>query len=213
MVDLNKEGEDNAEPPELHCCKHCAKDVALHIVVVFVSFQFMLCCYLLFVMKLTRAHETRSPRMFWMESPVKDLCKFCPDGIYKWFMYNSFVLYFVNSAPIENREYLDPLVFCSISPIEKSALQILSQSITRNLTELQALTDVFSRSSRIVPDPLKHKFRVAWWGRFLWNPKKDFEMIWLPMISQTSSSPTARRNPYTCQNISKQLCFFPFLFF
>ena len=29
MADLNKENEDNAEPPELHCCKHCAKDVAL----------------------------------------------------------------------------------------------------------------------------------------------------------------------------------------
>ena len=119
----------------------------------------------------------------------------------------------VNSAPIENQEYLHPVVFCSISPIEISALQILSQSKTRNLTELQALTDVFSRSSRIVPDPLKHKFRVAWWGWFLWNPKKDIEMIWLPMISQTSSSPTARRNPYTCQNISKRLCFVPFLFF
>ena len=37
MADLNKEDEDNAEPPELHCCKHCAKDVALHNVV-FVSF-------------------------------------------------------------------------------------------------------------------------------------------------------------------------------
>ena len=79
-------------------------------------------------------------------------------------MYNSLVLYFVNFAHIENREYLDPLVFCSIGPIEISALQILSQSKTRNLTELQALTDVFSRSSRIVPDPLKHKFRVAWDG-------------------------------------------------
>ena len=38
MADLNKEDEDDAEPPELHCCKHCAKDVALHNVVVFVSF-------------------------------------------------------------------------------------------------------------------------------------------------------------------------------
>ena len=37
MADLNKEDEDDAEPPELHCCKHCAKDVALHNVV-FVSF-------------------------------------------------------------------------------------------------------------------------------------------------------------------------------
>ena len=38
MADLNKENEDNAEPPELHCCKHRAKDVALRNVVVFVSF-------------------------------------------------------------------------------------------------------------------------------------------------------------------------------
>ena len=29
MADLNEEDEDDAEPPELHCCKHCAKDVAL----------------------------------------------------------------------------------------------------------------------------------------------------------------------------------------
>ena len=104
MADLNKEDEDNAEPPELHCCKHCAKDVALQNVVaffcVFLVYVLLLC---VMVMKVTRAHETRSPRMFWMESPVKDLWKFCPNGIYKWFMYNSFVLYFVNSAPIENR--------------------------------------------------------------------------------------------------------------
>ena len=47
MADLNKEDEDDAEPPELHCCKHCAKDVALHNVVVFVSFYFVFCCYVL----------------------------------------------------------------------------------------------------------------------------------------------------------------------
>ena len=162
-------------------------------------------------MKVTRAHETRSPRMFWMESPVKDLWKFCPDWIHKWFIYSSFVSYFVTSALIENQEYWQPLVFCSFSQIEIKYFPD-SVPITRNLTELQALTDVFSRSSRIVPDPLKHKFRVAWrW--FLSNPKRDFDMVLLPMISQTSSSPTARRNPYTCQNISKRLCFVLFLFF
>ena len=64
MADLNKEDEDNAEPPELHCCKHCAKDVALRNIAVFCVFLVYVMLLCVMVMKVTRAHETRSPRMF-----------------------------------------------------------------------------------------------------------------------------------------------------
>ena len=72
LFNLNEEDEDDAEPPEFHCGEDCAKDVALHIFsVVFVClFLFYLILFVvLLLLNATRAHETRSPRMFWMESP------------------------------------------------------------------------------------------------------------------------------------------------
>ena len=46
LVNLNKEDEDDAEPPEFHCGEDCAKDVALHIFsVVVVALLFLFVCF------------------------------------------------------------------------------------------------------------------------------------------------------------------------
>ena len=100
LFNLNEEDEDDAEPPEFHCSENCAKDVALR------SFslsswyisqgspaQLLFICSLLFLsifflrllLKITRATETRSPRMFWMESPDQNYFWGTDNHKYGWY--------------------------------------------------------------------------------------------------------------------------------
>ena len=131
--------------------------------------------------------------MIYVQQFCFGLCKFCPDwksGIFATF---SFVFIQSNWNKVLSR----------LCPNQRPGIWPSSKHLPMYSPEVPELSLILLSTNLELPDG----------DVFLWNPKKDIEMIWLPMISQTSSSPTARRNPYTYQNISKRLCFVPFLFF
>ena len=134
FVHLNEEDEDDAEPPEFHCSENCAKDVALH--------SFSLSSWYI---------SQGSPAQLLFICSLLFLsilsCGFCwklperlrrdPRGCSEW-------------------SHLTKIIFEELSQISLIWIKLKAELIRVQLT------DVFSRSSRIVPDPLQHKLRVAW---------------------------------------------------
>ena len=135
LFNLNEEDEDDAEPPEFHCSENCAKDVALH------SFY----CHVDIFLKVA----------------LRSCCLFVHCCFYQ-FCLAAFVESYQSDWDEIPEDVLNGVTWSKLFLRNwQSQIWLIWINLKAEFIRVQ-LTDVFSRSSRIVPDPLQHKLRVAW---------------------------------------------------